>query len=79
MTGLRERARAFCGWLYTRQRIHLDADQLRFRLSRRLPVNELERAQTLRHLQEIVPRDTLAYNSPLMSHPDEQGVVHQNK
>lgn len=79
VTGLRERARAFCGWLYTRQRVHLDADQLRFRLSRRLPVNELERAQTLRHLQEIVPRDTLAYNSPLMSHPDEQGVVHQNK
>jgi len=74
VTGLRERARAFCGWLYTRKRIQLDADQLRFKLSRRLPVNELERAQTLRNLMEIVPRDTLAYNSPLMAHPDQKGV-----
>ena len=73
VTGLRERARAFCGWLYTRQRIQLDADQLRFKLSRRLPVNELERAQTIRHLQEILPKDTLAYNSPLMEQPGKAG------
>ena len=69
VTGLRERARAFCGWLYTRQRVVLNADELRFKLSRRLPVNELERAATINHLRDILPRDTLAFNSPLQVDP----------
>ncbi len=73
VTGLRERARAFCGWLYTRQRLALDADELRFKLSRRLPVNELERAATLNHLRDILPRDTLAFNSPLQEDPTRRG------
>lgn len=69
ITGLRERARAFCGWLKTRQGLDLDADALVFRLSRRLPVNELERAQTLQALQGILPPEELAFSSPLLGDP----------
>lgn len=69
VTGLRERARAFCGWLAARRLIELDADALSFRLQRSLPVNELERAQSLAHLQQILPRQTLVFNSPLQSDP----------
>lgn len=70
ITGLRERARALCGWLLVRQRVILDADELTFKLSRRLPINEQERAQTLKNLQEIVPLETLVFNSPLQVNPN---------
>ena len=73
ITGLRERARAFCGWLKARRGIALDADMLTFTLSRRLPLNELERAQTLSALREVLPRETLVFNSPLPPAPDRPG------
>ena len=69
VTGLRERARAFCGYMAQRRHVSLDADTLAFKLSRRLPVNELERAQSLRHLQGILPAETLLFNSPLQPDP----------
>lgn len=69
VSGLVERARALCGWLNTRQGISLEAEALTFRMHRRLPVNELERSQTLKNLQEILPVDTLAFNSPLQEDP----------
>ena len=69
ITGLRERARAFCGWLKTRRGVTLDADELTFRLARRLPMNEAERAQTLQALKEILPKETLVQNSPIQSDP----------
>ena len=71
--GLRERARAFCGWLATRQNVALDADELVFKLTRRLPVNESERAQALKNLQDILPIETLVYNSPLQADPASGG------
>lgn len=55
ISGLRERARAFCGFMQTRHAVILDADLLSFKLARSLPVNELERAQALRYLKDIVP------------------------
>ena len=73
VSALRERARAFCGYLASRRLAGPDADALHFRLSRSLPVNELERAQSLAHLKEIVPLDTLRYNSPLTPGPGGQG------
>ncbi|MDI9520758.1 MAG: phage portal protein [Bacillota bacterium] len=70
ITGLRERARAFCGWLKTREGISLNADELVFKLSRRLPVNELERAQCIRALSGILEEETLRFNSPLQDDPN---------
>ena len=70
ITGLRERARALCGWLKARQGVELDADTLSFRLSRSLPVNELERAQTIAQLKELLPLPTLRYNAPLQPDPN---------
>lgn len=70
ITGLRERARAFCGWLKTREGVSLNADELVFKLSRRLPVNELERAQAISALSGILPEETLRFNSPLQDDPD---------
>ncbi len=75
ITGLRERARAFCGWLMTRENIALDADELVFRLSRRLPVNELERAQSIKALSGILTEDTLRFNSPLQSDPKQSNGI----
>ncbi len=72
ITGLRERARAFCGWLDTRRHLHLDADELAFRLTRRLPVNEPERAQTISALKDILPYSTLLFNSPLTEDPQRR-------
>jgi len=71
VTGLRERARAFCGWLGNRRGVSLDADDLLFRLSRRLPVNEAERALSLKNMQEILPNETLLYHSPFAPVPTE--------
>ncbi len=78
ITGLRERARALCGWLAARRGITLDADLLAFRLSRRLPVNEAERALSLKNLQGILPKETLLYHSPFAPAPDEAGGVMHN-
>ena len=72
VTGLRERARALCGWLASRRRVLLDADELVFKLSRRLPVNEQERANTISALQKVLPLDTLVFNSPLPPDPPAQ-------
>ncbi len=70
ITGLRERARAFCGWLKTRQGLDINADELVFTLTRRLPVNELERAQSIRTLSGILPEETLRFHSPLQGDPN---------
>ncbi|NLW21417.1 MAG: phage portal protein [Clostridiales bacterium] len=72
--GLMGRAEALCGWLDQRQGLRLRAEELRFILSRRLPVNELERAQTLAQLRDIVPLATLRHNAPLTPAPGDEGV-----
>ena len=64
--GLRERARVFCGFMQIRQGVSLDADELRIVLSRRLPINELERAQALSLLKDILPPATLLDNAPIL-------------
>ena len=73
VTGLRERARAFCGWLASRRGLSLDADSLSFRLSRRLPVNEAERAASLKDMADILPAETLRYHSPFSPAPAGSG------
>ena len=69
VTGLRERARAFCGWLKNHDGLSLDADLLGFQMSRRLPVNEAERAQSLAALKDVLPTETLLFNSPFLAAP----------
>lgn len=64
--GLRERARAMAGYLKATGQADIDADRLDIRIPRRLPVNELERAQALSLLKGIVPEQTLADNAPIL-------------
>ncbi|MDD4080951.1 MAG: phage portal protein [Eubacteriales bacterium] len=64
--GLRERARVMAGYLEKKGRTALDADKLCIRIPRRLPVNELERAQALSLLNGILPEETLLDNAPIL-------------
>ena len=57
--GLKARLRGFSNYLAFRGEKRLDADRVRMIFSRSLPVNELEGAQTLQALQEILPGDEL--------------------
>ena len=64
--GLRQRARVMAGYLKQQGGPGLDADRLRIHIPRRLPTNELERAQALALLKDILPKDTLAANAPIL-------------
>lgn len=64
--GLRERARAMAGYLAASGQAALDADRLEIRIPRRLPVNELERAQALSLMKDIVPERILLDNAPIL-------------
>lgn len=64
--GLRERARVMAGYLASSGQAVLDADRLEIRIPRRLPVNELERAQALSLLKGIVPERILLDNAPIL-------------
>ncbi len=57
--GLRQRLRGFANYLAFGGAKKLDADGVRMIFSRSLPVNELESAQTLQALQEILPGEEL--------------------
>lgn len=70
--GLQQRAQALCGYLRTQEGISLNAEDLMITLPRRLPVNELERAQALALLKDILPKDTLRQNAPLLSRQEQQ-------
>lgn len=54
------------GYLEKKGRTALDADKLCIRIPRRLPVNELERAQALSLLNGILPEETLLDNAPIL-------------
>ncbi len=64
--GLRERARVMAGYLKSTGQAAIDADRLEIRIPRRLPVNELERAQALSLLKGIVAEQTLLDNAPIL-------------
>ena len=58
--GLRARLEGFAHFLACRGEKPLDADSVRMIFSRSLPVNELENAQTLSELKDILPQEELA-------------------
>ena len=58
--GLRARLEGFAHFLACRGEKPLDADGVRMVFSRSLPVNELENAQTLSELKDILPQEELA-------------------
>ena len=64
--GLRERARAMAGYLRGTGQAAPDPERLEIRIPRRLPVNELERAQALSLMKGILPDKTLQDNAPIL-------------
>jgi len=56
---LRERLRAYACFLACRGGVALDAERVRMVFTRALPVNELETAQTIRNLKDILPPEEL--------------------
>lgn len=56
---LRCRLRGYAHFLACRGAEPLDADRVRMIFTRALPVNELEQAQTLEALKDVLPREEL--------------------
>lgn len=56
---LRERLRVYAHFLERRSGLHLDVEKVSMIFTRALPVNELEEAQTLAELADILPAQTL--------------------
>lgn len=56
---LRERLRGYAHFLACRGGLMLDAEEVRMIFTRALPVNELETAQTIRELKDILPKEEL--------------------
>ena len=60
------RARGRCGHLRGTGQAAPDPERLEIRIPRRLPVNELERAQALSLMKGILPDKTLQDNAPIL-------------
>ena len=70
--GLRERARVMAGFLAQSGKAAPDISRLQIRIPRRLPINELERAQALSLLNGILPEKTLQDNAPILPSETQQ-------
>lgn len=70
--GLRERARVMAGFLAQSGKAAPDISRLQIRIPRRLPINELERAQALSLLNGILPEKTLVDNAPILPSETQQ-------
>lgn len=66
LDGLRERAALLANWLQFSRGLSIDLATLRIKLTRRLPVDELDRAKALSHLAGIVPDEVITDNAPLL-------------
>ncbi len=63
---LRERLRCYAQFLFVKGGRALDPRQVRMVFSRALPVDDLEAAQTVKTLENIVPRESLVAHLPFM-------------
>lgn len=68
---LRERLSLFANYVFVRGGQTLDPDDVTITLSRALPVNELEVAQTVTTLQGLVPDEILLAQVPFVDDPAE--------
>lgn len=62
--GLRQRARVYSAYIEAVQGLTMDFSSLKIRLTRRLPVDEKDRAAALKNLNGIISEEAIADNSP---------------
>ena len=68
--GLKERLRLLCSWLETTGRAHIDPRSIAIQFTRALPVNEVEQAQLVSELRDVVPLETLLGQLPFIDDPE---------
>lgn len=68
--GIKERLRLLCNYCALTNRGSIDSTGISVEFTRSLPVNEIERAQVVSELRDIVPLRTLFGQLPFISDPD---------
>jgi SPP1 family phage portal protein len=68
--GLKERLRLLCSWLDTTGKAHVDSTGISIQFTRALPVNEVEQAQLVSELRDVVPLETLLGQLPFIDDPE---------
>lgn len=64
--GLRQRARIYSAYMAAVQGLTMEISSLKIRLTRRLPVDELDRAMALKSLSGIIDEEAIKDNSPFI-------------
>ena len=68
--GLKERLRLLCSWLDFTGKAHVDSTGISIQFTRALPVNEVEQAQLVSELRDVVPLETLLGQLPFIDDPE---------
>lgn len=77
--GLKERLRLLCGYLKLTGGGSIDSTQIGIQFTRALPVNEVERAQLVSELREVVPLDILLGQLPFVDDPETAAAEIEQK
>lgn len=67
--GLKERLRLLCNYCKTAENVSINSDEINITFTRALPVNEVEKAQLVSELRDIVPTDILLGQLPFIEDP----------
>ena len=68
--GLKERLRLLCNVLALTGAAKIDSTDISIQFTRALPVNEVERAQLVSELRDVVPLDILLGQLPFVDNPE---------
>lgn len=68
--GIKERLRLLCSWLETTGKASITPQDISIQFTRALPVNEVEQAQLVSELRDVVPLGTLLGQLPFVDDPE---------
>ena len=77
--GLKERLRLLCGYLKLTGGGSIDSTHIGIQFTRALPVNEVERAQLVSELREVVPLSILLGQLPFVDDPETAAAEIEQK
>ena len=68
--GIKERLKLLCSWLETTGKASIEPQDISIQFTRALPVNEVEQAQLVSELRDVVPLGTLLGQLPFVDDPE---------
>lgn len=68
--GIKERLKLLCSWLETTGKASINPQDISIQFTRALPVNEVEQAQLVSELRDVVPLGTLLGQLPFVDDPE---------